>query len=548
MTGSFTFKWAQPAGEVYVTGSFDSWGKSTKLNKEGDAFIATVSLPSEKILYKYVVDGNWIVDITARREAGDDGIENNVLLPEDLIEEKTESDEKTEPDMSAAVISSAAPDSTTAALAAQVPKETNGDVRDATISSAAPDSTTAVLAAEVSKEARTPSLKDVPGGFPQNVETTDLTPVTSPQEDVKDVTITPSEQAPKHDDIAEDVNGGVKLDLSSPPELPVPEVVEQKKEVEEELREDVPVVQPTTEGNTIIDQAQANIAAAAATVTETVGGIAAAAGLSSASGEKNEETMPAIAPEVVKHSQEAAHVSPEASAVESVVEAKKDFESELRQEISPASPASGVSDTVEAKTAVENQLKDEVKPIAPVQLNSTTDNAATSTAVPKLEVTDPQEATTPLSPTTPVEPVKNGTSKNGSPRKSVENGNGESPASPTQLTKKKNRFSFLETLKEKLHLGKDKGKSKGVVPVMIRKVHVLLLLIVFLLIRQTVIHTQRTMGREGKLGMRALWNSVSVVALFQSCMGTVSGFGSRVWGTIVPVVRSPLKFFHLSSS
>lgn len=43
---------AQPAGEVYVTGSFDDWGKSTKLNKEGDAFIATVSLPSEKILYK----------------------------------------------------------------------------------------------------------------------------------------------------------------------------------------------------------------------------------------------------------------------------------------------------------------------------------------------------------------------------------------------------------------------------------------------------------------------------------------------------------------
>lgn len=43
---------AQPAGEVYVTGSFDNWGKSTKLNKQGDAFIATVSLPSEKILYK----------------------------------------------------------------------------------------------------------------------------------------------------------------------------------------------------------------------------------------------------------------------------------------------------------------------------------------------------------------------------------------------------------------------------------------------------------------------------------------------------------------
>ncbi|CUS15349.1 unnamed protein product [Tuber aestivum] len=596
MTGSFTFKWAQPAEEVYVTGSFDGWSQSIKLNQEGDAFIATVSLPSEKILYKYVVDGTWTVDTTARREAGDDGIENNVLLPEDLIEEKTESEQKTEQDMSSAAISSAAPDSTTAALAAQVPKETNGDVEDSTISSVAPDSTTAALAAGVPKEARTPSLKNVPGGFPPTpaTETSDPTRMIS-QEDVKEVT--PGEHTPKHDDNSEDVSGGVMLDFSSPPMLPdavtpaakreeeeeggdVPEIVkdtleavEQKKEVEEVLKEGVPVVQPTTEGSAVIGQAQADIAVAAAAVTATVGGIAAAAGLSSASGESNEETTPAIVPEAVNQSQEAARVSPEASVVEPAAEAPKGFESQPEQEVSPTSepakPAgqipeaiegslagaaddrSGVTggDAVEAKAAVENQLKDEVKPVVPVQLKNTADNAATSTTpLPKLEVTDPQEATTPLSPTTPVEPPKNGTPKNGSPRKSVDNGSGEPPSSPTQLTRKKNRFSFFGNLKERLHFGKDRGKSKGVVPVMIRKVHVLLFLIVFLLIRQTVIHTQRTMGREGKLGMRALWNSVSAVALFQSCMGTVSGFGSRVWGTIVPVVRSPLKFFHLSSS
>jgi len=170
------------------------------------------------------------------------------------------------------------------------------------------------------------------------------------------------------------------------------------------LKEGVPV-QSGVEGGVAGDQA--------ATVTPTVGGIAAAAGLSSASGESNEETTPAIALDLVKQSQEAAHVG---------------------------EPA---------------------KPVAPVQLNTTDDAAASTAPVPKLEVTDPQEATTPLSPTTPVEPTKNGTSKNGSPRKSVENGSGEPPASPTQLTKKKNRFSFLGNLKEKLHFGKDKGKSKG---------------------------------------------------------------------------------------
>ena len=418
------------------------------------------------------------------------------MLPEDLLEEKTE------PDMSSATISSAAHDSTTAALAAQVPKETNGDVKESTISSVSPDSTTAALAAGVSGEARTPSLKNVPGGFPQTsaIETPSL------HEDAEQVPS--SEPAPKHGDSAEDLGGGVRLDLDSSPEANVPleapaapEVVEQKEEVGEELK-GVPAAQLGTGGD-VTDQAQADIAVVAATVTPTIGGIAAAAGLSSASGERSEETTPAIAPNLVKQSQEAAHVSPEASTVESAVEAKKEFESELKREVSPASPvrelaenpaapavspvseptkpvgqapeavedslamasskpeATSVNDAVEAKTAVESQLKDEVKPVAPIQLN-TTDNAATSTApVPKLEVTDPQEATTPLSPTTPVEPTKNGTPKNGTPRKSVENGNGEPPASPTQLTKKKNRFSFLGNLKEKLHFGKDKGKSKG---------------------------------------------------------------------------------------
>ena len=360
--------------------------------------------------------------------------------------------------MSSATVSSVAPDSTTAALAAQVPKETNGNVKDAAISSVSPDSTTAALAAGVSGEARTPSLKDVPGGFPQTsaIETSD------PHGDAEQVP--PSEPAPKHDDNYEDLSGGVKLDISSSPEADVPEIVEdsqekadvppeasaaleQKKEVEEELKEGVSV-QPGAEGG---DQA--------ATVTPTVGGIAAAAGLSSASGESNEETTPTIAPDLVKQSQEAAHVSPEASAVESAVEAKKEFEDELKREVSPVSPVRDLAENPAASAV--SPISEPAKPVAPVQLNTTGDAAASTAPVPKLEVTDPQEATTPLSPTTPVEPTKNGTPKNGSPRKSVENGNGEPPASPTQLTKKKNRFSFLGNLKEKLHFGKDKGKSKG---------------------------------------------------------------------------------------
>ncbi|KAJ2903565.1 hypothetical protein MKZ38_009690 [Zalerion maritima] len=70
--GSFTFKWTQPAEEVYVTGSFDNWEKSTQLEKVGDSFEKTVELPeaSEKIIYKDEV-ARWIVSIRATNLTGD---------------------------------------------------------------------------------------------------------------------------------------------------------------------------------------------------------------------------------------------------------------------------------------------------------------------------------------------------------------------------------------------------------------------------------------------------------------------------------------------
>jgi hypothetical protein len=43
-----------PADEVYVTGTFDNWTKSVRLEKEGDIFSKTVDLkePEGKIYYK----------------------------------------------------------------------------------------------------------------------------------------------------------------------------------------------------------------------------------------------------------------------------------------------------------------------------------------------------------------------------------------------------------------------------------------------------------------------------------------------------------------
>lgn len=45
---------AHPADEVYVTGTFDNWSKSEKMEKIGNVFEKAVELPdtSEKIYYK----------------------------------------------------------------------------------------------------------------------------------------------------------------------------------------------------------------------------------------------------------------------------------------------------------------------------------------------------------------------------------------------------------------------------------------------------------------------------------------------------------------
>ncbi len=54
----------KPASEVFVTGTFDNWSKSAKLEKVGDGFEKTVTLPdaSEKIFYK--VRGVRVLEIS----------------------------------------------------------------------------------------------------------------------------------------------------------------------------------------------------------------------------------------------------------------------------------------------------------------------------------------------------------------------------------------------------------------------------------------------------------------------------------------------------
>ncbi|KAH7130357.1 hypothetical protein B0J11DRAFT_250590 [Dendryphion nanum] len=109
--GNYTFTWAHPASEVFVTGDFDNWQKTIQLSKSDDGvFKKTVELPKGKHAYKFVVDGTWLTNDSHPGENDASGNYNNVLNADEIEEPVS-------------TLSSAAPESTTAALAGQVPKE-----------------------------------------------------------------------------------------------------------------------------------------------------------------------------------------------------------------------------------------------------------------------------------------------------------------------------------------------------------------------------------------------------------------------------------------
>lgn len=91
MSGLYTFTWNGPAETVYVTGSFDNWAKSELMDKDPTTgqFSKSVKLPQGKVEYKYLVDGEWELDTTAKTEDNGNGIKNNYLLAGDINERST---------------------------------------------------------------------------------------------------------------------------------------------------------------------------------------------------------------------------------------------------------------------------------------------------------------------------------------------------------------------------------------------------------------------------------------------------------------------------
>ncbi|KXH27223.1 hypothetical protein CSIM01_11247 [Colletotrichum simmondsii] len=342
--GTYKFTWAHPAEEVYVTGTFDNWTKSEKLEKVGSSFEKTVTLAdaSEKIYYKFVVDNNWITDHTAPQEPDHEGNVNNFLTPDQIVKEDT----------TAAVMNTVTPESTTAALAKDVPLENKEELPQATPS-------------------------DIPGGFPVTPANEldkfiGVNPIPAQDVTTEPVTVAPGEPLPASVK-AGDINEHVKLDKEGYEDSSaLPGLSKEETTVPEVTANTIP------ESSLPIATADATINSAAP--TSTTAALAAEVPL---------ETKTAEVPEIVKESQEKAHAEPEASANPEAVQEKAVVEDELlektkeetREEVAPEVPtvvkesiaeagkspeAAANTEAVIEKKEVEAELLKEVKPVPAV--------------------------------------------------------------------------------------------------------------------------------------------------------------------------------------
>lgn len=190
--GTFTFKWPHAAEEVYVTGTFDGWSKSEKLEKVGDHFEKTVTLPEtgDAIFYKFVVDGRWTTDHTAPIAKDPEGNDNNLLKVEDITKEASPM---------AAILNTVSPESTTAQLAGQVPLEPKHDAAAA--------------------EKKDTSGSEIPGTFPETPAADldkqfSVNPLPATDFAVNPVKLEPGEKVPK--DLASNgIHDNVTLDKES---------------------------------------------------------------------------------------------------------------------------------------------------------------------------------------------------------------------------------------------------------------------------------------------------------------------------------------------
>lgn len=79
---TFRLKGYADAGIVALAGSFNQWNQSQYVfGREGDEWVCRVDLEPGKHAYKFIVDGNWLLDPANPNTEDDDyGVKNSVIM------------------------------------------------------------------------------------------------------------------------------------------------------------------------------------------------------------------------------------------------------------------------------------------------------------------------------------------------------------------------------------------------------------------------------------------------------------------------------------
>ncbi|KAL4754123.1 hypothetical protein BDW72DRAFT_201084 [Aspergillus terricola var. indicus] len=432
--GSYTFRWPYNADEVFVTGTFDDWGKTIKLDRKGDVFEKEVHLPvtGDKVHFKFVVDGNWTTDNRLPQE--DDGSSNinNILYPNQIQVGSVAALQNGAQDM--ATISGVTPNATTAGLAGGVSKESN----------MAPGSITAGLDKDVPLEQRA----NVPGGFPADTPLSEyaVNPIPASSGIGNPIHLKPGEKVPDpstfnsntvqstvrtndtNESHAQD-SSGLASSFSVPPasNTMIPE-------------SSLPMGSGTNPAPT-----DPGVTMQSAAPTSTTTGLAANVPFETKKQTDNTRPVEDV-PAIVRESISKAHRDPEAAAQQEVVDEKKELEHELQQKVQVANSAGEPAPTTTAATT-ETAPRASIAEASSAEMSPRTGTPSGARAS-NTEAPQPGESTTAASATaasaTGGENKESATPANNSKASEV-----PSTSSPGKEEKKRKRSSIFAKLKEK---------------------------------------------------------------------------------------------------
>lgn len=370
-----------------------------------------------------MVDGNWVTDSQAPEESDDQNNINNVLLPEKITMAVQTKGKRAAPTVMAGVT----PDSTTAGLAAQVPKESTGF-------DASGETATSTAAVDGLKE------QEIPGGFP----------VTPANEANKEFSVNPIP-----------ASSGIGNPIRLAPGEPVPDASKfNENTVESTARTDKESYEagasaPQAPGADESKPANPGITIMSAAPTSTTAALAGQVPLeSSKKTQTGGEAAAEQVPDVVKQSLTEAKEEPEAAANPKAVEEKKQVEEELQSKVEPENAgvetttaasevpqvvkesfvearedpgAAANSEAVAEKSQVESEIQSRVPVAESAGEPAPTTTAATSATAPGTESVPENRRPVDSVPVSPGTTTPTG-------KKSGENARAEPPSEPTVTT------------------------------------------------------------------------------------------------------------------